>query len=454
MSAGSKQRIILRNGTVLDDRFEIIELLGAGCFGAVYRARQLAFGREFRQVALKLFDAELVNRRNMREVFNDALAVIGMLENQPDHEVARRIVPVYDIGLLHQPAPERAFISMKLIGNGRTLQSQVRRFEPHGMPVLASLKYLHELLIPLAWMHTMEGADAVVHGDLKPDNILLTDKFELILADFGVASRLPIGSAGGAISYQAPETLLKVCDEQQSDMYAVGIIWYELLTSTHPFEKVGLDALACNDSQGYVREHQEARQWPIRPLRPGEDLMAGRIVPASELNSELKEHPQVEQMLNRCLAYRQSDRYPNARVLLDDIRRYQSGVPVQTSTLPSTPAKAEPLSTTRDKTADALVADAQSFLQLNRIADAIASAQAAIKIDGGCLPAALMLVKAYCASRQFENAKEAWAASQKLAPKNPEVFDAAADMYQAMGKPGMAGPMRDRAVQLRQNRRS
>ena len=129
------------------------------------------------------------------------------------------------------------------------------------MPVELSLTFLRELLIPLAWMHTLENP--AVHGDIKPDNILMNGESRLILTDFGLAARLPLGSTGGCIPYQAPESLLGGTAEIPSDIYATGLVWYEMLTGHHPFEDVGAEATSTADVQAYLRAHQESRKWPM-----------------------------------------------------------------------------------------------------------------------------------------------------------------------------------------------
>jgi serine/threonine protein kinase len=336
---------------------------------------------------------------------------------------------------------------MKLIRGGKTLQSLVRRYQADGMPVGTSLRFLKQILLPLAWMHTLETP--MVHGDLKPDNILLTDSLDLIVTDFGLAARLPLGSMGGAIQYQAPETLLGVCAEAPADVYGLGLIWYEMLTGHHPFQDVGLEALAEDDSRAFIHAHQLARKWPIRPLGPQDDpLRPQRVRPASETNEELREHPQLEAILNRCLAYKQSDRYANAKVLLADLEQYsQTGkVPGLCSDIPKPPSDLE----LPGQTSDNLVADALSLIQQGRHLEAIAKAESALKLSAQSIPALLALVRARTGSRQLDKAKEIWQQSQQLAPHDPDVYQAGAELYQAMGKPGMAQSLREQAITARQ----
>ena len=102
-----------------------------------------------------------------------------------------------------------------------------------------------------------------VHGDLKPENVMLTLDSRLVLVDFGLAARMPLGVRGGTIAYDAPEKLLGLIGGPLADVYSVGVIWYELLTGLHPFKDVGLDATARGDADGYTQAHIASRKWPI-----------------------------------------------------------------------------------------------------------------------------------------------------------------------------------------------
>jgi serine/threonine protein kinase len=435
----------LPNGTIIDERFEILEFLGAGSFGEVYRATQLIFGHHFREVALKLFASNKVNAGNVDDVFADAITLIGLQEEGASGEVARHLVQIYDMGVVRQPEP-RAFISMKLVRGGKTLENPIRSFSPHGMPVNLSLRYLRQLLVPLAWMHSLDSP--IVHSDLKPDNILLTEQSEVVLTDFGLATRMPVGALGGAISYMAPEKLLGVEAGPASDVYAVGLIWYEMLTGRHLFEEAGLAETAAGDEDGFRRAHQAARKLPMRPPIPTDEPgRLSRLIPAGELNQEFRDHPQLEAMLAGCLAYEQSKRYANCSVMLAQVEKYlrdgtaQAPLAEPRGETGSSPAPGH-------KTPESYLKDAETLLSgdPHRALDTAGRLLAAWP---GLLAGMLMKARCLAALQRFEEANKIWAEARSKAPKDPTVYDAQAEILRAAKKDGLASSARAQANRLR-----
>jgi serine/threonine protein kinase len=444
-------RPALPPGTVLDGRFELRDRLGAGAFGAVYRARQLAFGKPLREVALKLFEADRVNEGNAREVFGDALTLWELTETRRcPAEVARHLIQVYDVGLLRTPQGEQAFMTMKLVPGKKTLLDAVRRWRAGGMPLATALGFLRQILVPLAWMHTLDSP--VVHGDLKPDNVLLAeDDVTLLLADFGLAAPEVLGSFGGAIKYQAPETLLGGRARAPADVFCVGIIWYEMLTGRHPFEDAGLEALAEDDMVAFRREQHEARKWPFAGPAAGRE----RVVPAAELNEDLTRYPALEEMLRRCLAYRPSDRYPNARILLQDLDRFLAGQPVLPT--PPLPAAAPPVGDVALPAQDALtlLRDAQLLAERGDRAGALRLAEQAAEKDPDSLDVRLGVARVQAACGRTDLARRACAHAQSLLGNRPtdaqraRVLEALADVFAAEGQRSTEAGLREQARRLR-----
>ncbi len=438
-----RERTVLSPGTVLDDRFKVLDFLGAGSFGVVYRAQQLVFGEGLREVALKLFDSASLTPTTMQELFSDAVTLIRLQEETPRPEVSRHMIQVYDLGVLRTPA-QRAFMSMKLVPGKRTLETAVRRFrDAGGMPLETALGFLRQLLVPLAWMHTLD--DPVVHGDLKPDNVLLSGPSDLVVVtDFGLAAPVLLGTAGGEIHYQAPETLLGQPGGPPSDIYGVGLIWYEMLTGRNPFMSVEPEN-GATDQASVIRALQQARKWPIRAAeptdRPGWEQ---RIPPASEINEELRDHPQLESMLNRCLAYLASQRYGTARALLDDLDQYVARGKVTVHLPPSAAPEVGNLKLLA-KTPASLVEDSRNLLAQGRAAEALLQAEGALRQNPKLLDALLATARAHAKMGQLAKARETCARAQGLAPRDPQVLLAMADVLEAEGNAGLARALRQQA---------
>lgn len=458
----NQKRKYLEPGTILDERFEIVEFLGAGSFGEVYRARQLIFGHAFRNVALKLFAEGKVTSENAYDVLNDAAILVGLQEEPKAPDAAKRLVQVYDMGLIQTPVP-RAFMSMKLIPGRKTLRSEIRRLSHgEGMLVSTTLRYLRQILIPLAWMHGLELP--VVHGDLKPENILFTEDFDIVITDFGLAARMPLGTIGGTIPYDAPEKFYdNVVAGPKADVYSVGIIWYEMLTGVHPFDKVGIEATARGDHAGYMNAHREARGWPICSQDDERLPTDGkRIIPASELNPDLAEqHPQLESVLNRCLTNDILKRYDNARVLLEQIDKYikEGHIPdtdmevIKETMQEETEADTE--CELKKKTTEDIVADAKEFIRQGKPDKALKLADDVLMNTCNYVPALLIKAKALTKmAGRLNEAEEICAKAKNLAPDEPDVFEVAAEIRAAQGKTMQAQMLRAEASSLRASRSS
>ncbi len=430
----------LATGTVLGDRFEILDFLGAGSFGEVYLARQVIFGHPFRDIALKLFKGDAVTAENVKEVFSDAVAIIRMMDEQTP-AMARRIVQILDLGIVGQSSP-RAYMSMQLVPGRQTLDQRIRRHRAHGMPVDLTLHYLDSMLPALAWIHEQN----MIHGDLKPDNLLIDEDDEIVITDFGLAAHVRLGACGGALSYEAPEVLSGVGGHAQSDIYSLGIIWYQMLTGRHPFEEVGLDALGDNDMQAYREAHQRSRKWQIKKGSGSEQIQA-----PSDFNEELQEQPQIEELLKRCLTWSTSERFANAAMLKRAIDVYRKSG--NTSVLPEGhfPEKnPEPeVDTTERRVADALTIHANG--ESERALERLAGEQS---LNATLAKARILSEIAASLSgderkARYEQANRMLSAALKENPKSADVFGALKHFYTQQGKTDMANRMRLQEKALR-----
>jgi serine/threonine protein kinase/WD40 repeat protein len=234
--------------------YQLHQRIGAGRFGAVYHASQPQIHRD---VAIKVIEPEYANHPEFVRTFEAEAQLIARLEHI-------HIVPLYD----YWREPDRAFLVMRWLRGGSLRDSLM--VNGH-YTVEKSVRLLDQIASALALAHRK----GVVHRDIKPDNILLDEENNALLTDFGIATavigeptaREQKGILLGTPAYMAPELLAGEPATPQSDIYALGILLYEILTNTRPFP---------DDTPGnMMRQHLSA---PIPSLQE-----SGLPIPA-ELN--------------------------------------------------------------------------------------------------------------------------------------------------------------------------
>ena len=206
-------------GTLIAGRYRIVGLLGAGGMGEVFRARDLVLDED---VAMKFLPESRAHDEGfMRRFVNEV-----RLARQISHPSVCR---VHDIG----EVDGRAFLSMEYI-DGEDLATLLRRIGR--LPPEKGYELAQQLCAGLAELH---GA-GLLHRDLKPANIMIDSQGRLKLADFGLAAvreELRAHEFGdGTPAYMAPEQLSGRAVSEQSDIYALGVVLYELLSGRHPHE--------------------------------------------------------------------------------------------------------------------------------------------------------------------------------------------------------------------------
>lgn len=202
--------------------FRIEEPLGRGGMASVYRAYEAGLDR---YVAVKVLPAEFLHDPTFAERFNREARVVARLEHP-------NIIPIYNFGI--DELGRIPWMSMRLIGGG-ALSSLIRRTR---LPYERSLRILHGVAEALDYAHTK----GVVHRDVKPQNILLDESERVYLADFGIAKMVEAaggltqtGMISGTPQYMAPEQATGLHIDQRADVYAVGIVAYEMFTGRVPF---------------------------------------------------------------------------------------------------------------------------------------------------------------------------------------------------------------------------
>src|SRR5215467_14210240 len=239
---------------ILADRYRIIGLLGRGGMGEVYRADDLKLGQP---VALKFLPRELSADAVRRERFFAEVRITRQLAHP-------NICRVYDIAEVNG----QHFLSMEFI-DGEDLASLLKRIGY--LPNEKALDIARQLLSGLTAAHER----GVLHRDLKPSNIMFDGHGRVRITDFGLAiatseEEQPAGDVSGTPAYMAPEQLAGKGATVRSDIYALGLVLYEILSGKKAFMSLTIAAL---------REEKE-QSTPTAPseLRAGIDPIVERLV--------------------------------------------------------------------------------------------------------------------------------------------------------------------------------
>ncbi len=278
-------------GKVVAGRYRLEARLGEGGMGVVYRARHVLIDRV---VALKLIRPDLRGETHLRAwMLREARAA-----NRVDHA---HIIDIHDIGETEEG--ELYLVMEYLIG---TPLSQELARGP--MPIARAIDILEQMCAALARAHDL----GVVHRDLKSDNILLTARggrkdFVKIL-DFGLAAiardpRLaPKGAVFGTPEYMAPEQARGEEAQSHSDLYALGVLLFEMLTGQLPFRS--------NDREALLEMQRSAPPPKPRSIRPDA-------------------HPQAETICLRLLEKDVRRRFQDAHHLQEELKALQRSLPTQ-----------------------------------------------------------------------------------------------------------------------------
>ena len=266
-------------GKMLDDRYEILEVIGEGGMAIVYRALDHRLNRD---VAVKIMRDEMAADEEFRRRFCTESHAVAMLSHP-------NIVAVYDVS--HNDNVE--YIVMELV-DGITLKQYIER-----KGVVAWKEVVHfTKQISKALAHAHERG--IIHRDIKPQNIMLLRDGTIKVGDFGIAALENEvyennGEAIGSIHYIAPEQARGECPDARSDIYSLGVMMYEMLTGVLPFTGNTLGEIAV--------QHMNAKP-----------------VPPHEKNPEIP--LELERITLKAMSAELSERYQSANELLSDLEAF------------------------------------------------------------------------------------------------------------------------------------
>jgi len=275
----------LEPGRMLGQRYEIEKMLGEGGMGAVYKAKDVELDRA---VALKVIRPELATDPEILQRFKQEI----ILAREVTH---RNVIRIFDLG----QADGIKFISMEFV-EGQDLHEILK--EKGSLPVEEAVEIMEQVCMALGEAHE----EGVVHRDLKPHNIMIDRQGRVVVMDFGIARSVQTtgmtqtGSVLGTPDYMSPEQVKGQHVDSRSDLFALGVIFFQLLSGEVPYE--GDSPMAAM----YTRTQDRAKS-------------------VREVNSDVPGF--LASVIARCLEISPQKRYQSARELLQDLELWRGGTP-------------------------------------------------------------------------------------------------------------------------------
>jgi len=281
--------VLLDEGKLVRDVYEIDRFLGEGAFAEVYRVKHKFLGRQ----AMKVFKSPSESLEEVEEKLSEAIILSRI--GHPN------IIRVFDADILETHVGQCGYFTMEYVPGGN-LETFWQGHGANLVPLSDTMDIIQQICMGLVVAHAEQPP--VIHRDIKPQNILVgydAGGLRIRVSDFGLAKKVNpltlIASAGGTPLFMPPECLSNV-SSRAGDVWAIGTIFYLLLTNRLPF-----------------------------PINSIVDLKSGKcwqhpLIPASHFNAQVD--PALDSILSRTLALDPADRYPNARAMLNDITTWKS----------------------------------------------------------------------------------------------------------------------------------
>ncbi len=248
-SLASDKTVVLKHSAVRSTlgRYEVVREIGQGAMGTVYLGLDPKINREVAIKAIRYADIDESQVTEVKTRFFREAEAAGRL-NHPN------IVTVHDVGEDH----DMAYIAMELLKGG-DLSRYCRN--GHRLPLEEALHVIHGVASALEYAHRND----VIHRDIKPENIMFADGHQVKVTDFGIARVIDTasthtGAIVGTPNYMSPEQVAGKKVDGRSDLFSLGVVFYELLTGEKPFQGENMAALMYNISNG--------RYTPVRKLAP------------------------------------------------------------------------------------------------------------------------------------------------------------------------------------------
>lgn len=269
-------------GKMLDNRYEILELIGVGGMAKVYKAR---CHRLNRLVAVKILRDDLSQDSDFRRRFHDESHAVAMLSHP-------NIMAVYDVSR----SSELEYIVMELI-DGISLKQYMQK-KGNKLSWREALHFITQIVKALGHAHSR----GIIHRDIKPHNVMVLRDGSVKVTDFGIARLISAGHSTltqetlGSVHYISPEQARGSHIDARSDLYSAGVVLYEMTTGRLPFEGDSPVSVAI----------QHINSIPLSPR---------------ELNADIPEA--LETITMKAMAPRVEDRYVSADAMLEDLEEFR-----------------------------------------------------------------------------------------------------------------------------------
>lgn len=263
-------------------RYEILQELGRGAMGVVYKARDSLIDRVVAIKTVSLDAAPNENGAFERRFYREAKTA-GRLNH-------RNIVTIYDVGR----SGDSAYIAMEFL-EGRSLREII------DSGVVLPSEEIADIAAQIADGLSCAHDNGVIHRDIKPANIMVLDNGTVKITDFGIAmlskgSSLTVGGVFGSPKYISPEQVIGHHVDGRSDIFSLGAVLYELLTGTPAFTASDLDAVLC----------QVINDNPAPPTTRNKSIARA-----------------FDRIVARAMAKHPNDRYATAREMVQDLRNFR-----------------------------------------------------------------------------------------------------------------------------------
>ena len=280
---GSRGTPVLEPGVWLGGRYEILQLLGEGGMGAVYKARDAEVDKV---IALKVIRPDLANNPEILQRFKQELVTARAVTH-------RNVIRIYDLG----EADGMKFITMEFVA-GKDLRGLLR--ENGKLSPTRAVEIMQQMIAGLGAAHN----EGVIHRDLKPGNVMQDEQGRIVVMDFGLARSLggdgmtQTGMMLGTFEYMSPEQAKAENLDARSDIFTIGLIFYELLTGNTPYR-------ADSAIASLLKRTQEP------------------AIPPSTVDGSIPKD--LSGIVCKCLERDPRQRYQSTAELLGDLNRWQGG---------------------------------------------------------------------------------------------------------------------------------